>query len=189
MPLRAISRIEDSQTMNIRSGRTGSVLLVLSLGAFATLRAVQTQSVEPPPVKMGLWQTESNTSTAGMENTPMARAGGKHSTVSQGCLTPETWKSELAKIGDNPDCKVSNMHQDAHSISFDETCASERHNTNAHFEGQFDDSEHMHGTVKVQITSPSFPQPITMNMALTSHYLSSSCGDVKPGEGKVIRHE
>jgi hypothetical protein len=138
---------------------------------------------------MGLWQTEANTSTAGMENSPMAHAGGKHSTVSQGCLTPETWKKEFAKIQDNPDCKVSNMHQDAHSISFDETCASERHNTNAHFEGQFDDSEHMHGMAKVQITSPNFPQAITMNMALTSHYLGADCGDVKPGEGKVIRHE
>jgi len=47
----------------------------------------------------------------------------------------------------------------------------------------------MHGTAKVHITGSAFPQGMTMNMALTSHYLGASCGDVKPGEGKVISHE
>jgi hypothetical protein len=56
-----------------------------------------------------------------------------------------------------------------------------------HFEGLFDDDEHMHGNVKVIMTAPSLPQGMTMIMAMKSRYVSASCGDVKPGEGKVIQ--
>ena len=178
--------------MTTRFARIGTFTLLLSLAMFAAVRAAHAQTVEPPPVKMGLWQTETSSAMTGMENSPMARAGGgKHKTVTQGCLTPETWKSEFQKLHneDDSDCKISNTHQDSYSLSFDRICTSERFNTNAHIEAQFDDSEHMHGTGKVQISGAAIPQGMTMDISLSSHYLGASCGDVKPGEGKVIHHE
>ena len=177
--------------MNTRFARIGTLPLFLSLAAFVTVRGAHAQAVEAPPVKMGLWQTEASTTMPGMENMPAGHGGGKHTTISQGCLTPETWKSDFQRIQNPRDssCKISNQHQDSHSLSFDETCTSDQYNTTSHFEGLFDNDEHMHGSGKVQITGAAFPQGMTMNMTLTSHYLGASCGDVKPGEGKVIRHE
>jgi Protein of unknown function (DUF3617) len=173
--------------MNTRFARIGSFSLLLSLATFAAVCALPAQTIEPPPVKMGLWQTESNTSMAGMANTP---GGSKHTIVTQGCLTPETWKSEFAKFQkrEDQDCKVTDMHQDSHALTVDETCASPQYNTTMHIDALFENSEHMHGTGKVHITGPAFPQGMTMDFALSSRYLSSSCGDVKPGEAKVI-HE
>jgi len=167
---------------------------VLSLLCFlaASASAAYAQSVDAPPIKMGLWQTETSTSMAGMENAGAGREGDdKHTSVVQGCLTPETWKNEFQRIQNEQagNCTATNTHQDSHSLSFDETCKSDEYTTTAHFEALFDNSEHMHGTAKVHITGSAFPQGMTMNMALTSHYLGASCGDVKPGEGKVISHE
>jgi hypothetical protein len=177
--------------MNTSPVKLGAIPLLLSLATFTAVRTAHSQSTDAPPVKMGLWETESTAKTTGMENTPMARAGNR-TTVSQGCLTPETWKSGLEHMQNDAqrsDCKVSKMQQDSHSLSFDETCNSERYNSDVHFEALIDDSEHIHGSGKVHITAPGLPQPMTMDMSLKSHYVSASCGDVKPGEGKIIRHE
>jgi Protein of unknown function (DUF3617) len=177
--------------MNTRFAKIGAFAVFFSLATFAAVHALHSQTIQPPPMKMGLWQTESNATIAGMENTPMGQAmGGKHSNVTQGCLTPETWKSTFEKMNDpGADCKMSNLHQDSRSISFDEECTNERHSSKVHFEGLFDDDEHGHGSAKAQITAQGLPQSITMNMTFTSHYLGASCGDVKPGEGKVISHQ
>jgi hypothetical protein len=167
----------------------GILPLLLTLATFSAVDAAQAQTLVPPPIKMGLWQTESSATMTGMEDSPMGKAmSGSHSNVTQGCLTPDTWKDSFQKMQNQlqNDCKVSNMHQDAHSITFEETCTSERYTSNVHFEGFFDDAEHMHGNVKVAMTAPSLPQGMTMNMAMKSHYVSASCGDVKPGEGKVM---
>lgn len=55
-----------------------------------------------------------------------------------------------------------------------------------HFEAQFDGNDHMHGTGKMQMTGQAFPQGMTMNMTMSSHYVGADCGDVKPGSAKVI---
>jgi hypothetical protein len=168
-----------------------TVLSLLCFLAASAASAAYAQSVETPPIKMGLWQTETSTSMAGTENGAGHEGDDKHTSVVQGCLTPETWKNEFQKIQSEQsgNCSATNTHQDSHSLSFDETCKSDQYNTTVHFEALFDNSEHMHGTVKVHITGAAFPQGMTMNMALTSHYLGANCGDVKPGEGKVISHE
>lgn len=177
--------------MNTKLIKLGSIPLSLSLAVFAAGHAVHAQTLETtPPIKMGLWQTEAKTAVSGAENTPLAREG-QRATVTQGCLTPDTWKSTIESLGKNPtiDCKVTNMHQDSQSLSFDEACSSERYNSDMHFQAQITDNEHMQGSAKVKVTAQGLPQPMTMNMTLDSHFLSSSCGDVKPGEGKVISHE
>jgi Protein of unknown function (DUF3617) len=176
--------------MNTRFAKVGTVPSLLALATFCAGHTLRSQTLEPPPIKMGLWQTESNGTVTGMENTPMGKAmSGQHGSVTQGCLTPDTWKNSLQKMqsqNQQNDCKVSNFHQDSHSVSFDEVCTGTRNNSNIHFNATFDDDEHMHGTVKMVMTAAALPQGMTMNMDLKSHYVSSSCGDVKPGEGKVI---
>lgn len=176
--------------MNTRFANIGALLLLPGFAGFAAGQAAQVQTIEPPPIKMGLWQTETNTSVAGLENTPMARAAGKHSSVTQGCLTPDRWKSDFEKMS-NPssDCKTSNVQQDSHSISADMTCTNDRYTSNAHFEGLIDSDESVHGTANIRLTAQGMPQAMTMQMSFTSHYLGASCGDVKPGEGKIISRQ
>jgi hypothetical protein len=167
----------------------GFAAILLSLCTLATVRSACSQTIQLPPVKMGLWQTESHTTMSGMPNTPMAGAAG-HSTVVQGCLTPENWKSDLEKMNSpNSDCQVTNVHQDATSITADMTCTSQRYSSTMHFQGLIDDEEHMHGGAKLQMNVPGMQQPMTMQMTFTSKHLSSDCGDVKPGHGKVISHQ
>lgn len=161
--------------------------------AFCSLVAIQSaraQPDQPPPVQMGLWQTESHTSMGGMANTPMAGAAGQHSSVVQGCMTPDTWKDGLQKMS-NPssDCQMTSLHQDATSITADMKCNSQRYTSTVHLQGIIDNDEHMHGSVHMQINIPGMQQPMTMQSTFTSKHLSADCGDVKPGQGKVISHQ
>jgi len=175
--------------MKIQLPRFGGIPILLSLAALA-LSAAVAQISDIPPVKMGLWQTEVTTTMAGMENMPMAHAMGNHSSTTQSCMTPETWKSDLQKLNDSQhksDCNVTNMHLDTHGMTFDETCTTPNGgNSTIHFEAQFDGNDHMHGTAKMQMSGKGMPQGMTMNMTMTSHYVGADCGDVKPGSAKII---
>jgi len=175
--------------MKQRIIRIGALPVFLTTAVVLAI-ALHAQTLETPPVKMGLWQTEVSTTFAGMANMPAGHAMGDHKTTTQSCWTPETWKNSLEKFNDRQhadNCTVSNMNQSAHGISFDETCSSEGgYNTKMHFEAQFDSSESMTGKGTVAVTGQAFPQGMTMNMSMNSKFLSSSCGDVEPGKAKVI---
>lgn len=157
-------------------------ILVAAVAAFAQLS-------ETPPVSMGLWQTETTSTVTGIENTPMAgmAAAMGRSHVTQSCLTPEKWKSDIQGLNARRqhDCTMTNVHQDAHEVSFDETCAGGSNST--HVDILIDSAEHSHGTVLMKIAAPNLPQPMIIKVSMDSHYLSSDCGGVKPGEGKMIK--
>lgn len=179
--------------MKTRFIKFGVISLSVSVCTVVAICAAhsQSQTIQPPPIKMGLWQTESNTTLGGMPNSPMAGAGN-HSSVTQGCLTPDTWKNDFEKLNNpnpNSNCKVANVQQDSHSISADMVCNSQRYNSTVHFQGLIDDTEHVHGTGNMQVNVQGLQQAMTMQMSFTSKYVSADCGDVKPGEGKVISHK
>lgn len=175
--------------------KTRSLLLVFALSVLsrtASHAQTQPQLSDTPPVTMGLWQTETNATVTGVENTPMAgmAAAMGRAHVSQSCLTPEKWKSDIQGFNARQQhgCTLSNLHQDSHEVSFDEACQGGRGGTNnAHVDILIDSAEHSHGTVIMTIANPAFPQPITVNTSMVSHYVSPGCGDVKPGEGKMIQ--
>lgn len=173
-----------------------SIPLLLSLAALSSAAAwAQDAAASPalsevPPVTMGLWQTETSATVTGVENTPMAgmAAALGRSHVTQSCLTPEKWKSDIQGFNarQQHSCTLSNLHQDSHEISFDETCGAGMTN-NSHVDILIDSAERAHGTVIMKISDPRMPQPITMNMSMVSHYMGPACGDVKPGAGKMIQ--
>jgi len=178
--------------MTIPFARTGACLLLLLLAQFATAAPAQTQLSEMPPVSMGLWQTETTSTVTGLENTPMAgmasALGRPHTT--QSCLTPEKWKSDIQGFNARQQhgCTLLNVHQDSHEVSFDQACQTGRGGTNnAHADILIDSSDHAHGTVVMKVVDPAFPQPMTINVSMVSHYLGSACGDIKPGEGNMIK--
>jgi hypothetical protein len=183
--------------MTISFARAGAGLLLLFVARYATAAqtppqsAPQPQLSEVPPVTMGLWQTDTTSTVTGIENTPMAgmanAMGRPHTT--QSCLTPEKWKSDIQGFNARQQrgCTLSNLHQNPHEISFDQTCESARGTNTAHVDILIDSAEHAHGTVVMTIADPALPQPITVNVSMASRYVSAACGDVKPGEGKMIR--
>lgn len=156
------------------------------LASFASLAAAQT--LEPPPIKMGLWQSEVTTTMEGM---PMPSGQGGRTVVTQGCLTPDTWKKDIQGMQQhmrNTDCSMSNFQQDSHHVSFDESCTSSQAGfaNTIHFEMLIDDPENGHGHADMKMTGPNLPQGMAMHMNMTTKYLKADCGDVKPGEGKVV---
>jgi hypothetical protein len=174
--------------MRIHLVPAGSLLI---LSTFALAQAPS----GPPPVKMGLWQTETTTSISGATDSPMAKAmanGVGRTTVTQGCLTPETWTKDIQGMQERQhgaDCSQSNFQQDSHKVTYDEVCSSQGgYATNVHFEMMVDDLENGHGSADVKMSGAAFPQGMTMHMTMKTKFLSSDCGSVKPGEGKVI-HE
>jgi hypothetical protein len=145
---------------------------------------------ETPPVSMGLWQTETTGTVSGVEGTPMAAMASTmaRGRVVQSCLTPDRWRSDIQGFNARQQhgCTLSNLHQDSHEISFDQACGPNDMNT-SHVDILIDSTEHAHGTVVMKIVNPSLPAPMTINLTMVSHYLGSACGDVKPGEGKVVK--
>jgi hypothetical protein len=172
--------------------KTPSLVLLLSFSVLAAAAQAPNQLSETPPVSMGLWQTDTNSTVTGLENTPMAGMasvlGRPHTT--QSCFTPEKWKSDIQGFNarQQRNCTLSNLHQDAHEITFDEACQTARGSANnVHVDILIEDQQHSHGTVVMKIAEPSLPQPMVINVTMTSHYLGSDCGDVKPGEGKMVK--
>ena len=165
--------------------------LLLSLATLAITATAQVADM-PPPVKMGLWQTEVTSTMSGMENTPMAAmaAHNGRTHINQSCLTREKWKEDIQDLNQrqaNRECTMTNVHQDAKSLSFDQNCNSGGGKMTGHFKMEADDPEHMHGGGTMTMEMQGLPQPITVNTTIASHFMSSDCGSVKPGESKMIQ--
>ena len=173
----------------MKTGFPGTRFALPLAVVFLTVAAAA-QLSDTPPVTMGLWQTESSSTVTGVENTPMAgmaaAMGRQH--VSQSCLTPERWKSDIQGFNSRQQhgCTLSNVHQDSHEISFDEVCG-QGGATSSHVDIIIDSAEHAHGTVSLNISNPQLPQPMKVNVSMEAHYLGADCGDVKPGEAKMVR--
>lgn len=161
-----------------------------ALFLLASLAAAQT--ITTPPVKMGLWQSESTTTVAGMENMPMGGAMAPHKIVSQSCFTPDTWQKDLQgarREQQKMNCTISGFHQDSHRISLDEQCSPHQDmTTTLHIEMLIDSDTAMHGTVDMKMSAPGLPHGMQMKSEIASHFVSSDCGDVKPGHARVLQH-
>lgn len=171
--------------MNLRIATFATLPLLASLASIAAA-----QTLEPPPIKMGLWQSEVTTTMEGMPTMPSGMGSG-HTIVTQGCLTPDTWKKDIQGMQQhmhNTNCTLSNFEQDSHHVSFDQACTSAQagFSSNTHFEMLIDDPENGHGHADTKMTGSNIPQGMAMHMTMKTKYLSADCGSVKPGEGKVI---
>lgn len=175
------------------------ILAALAL-ALLTLTFVARAQTGPPPVKMGLWQLSTTRNMTGMTLPPevvekmkaMGRPlpGGEHTTVTQNCLTEEQWKEGLGGTpkSDQQKCAPKNFTRNAHQLSFDIDCTDPRGGrVVGRMEFIFDNPEHLHGTVNMNSTQIDAQHSnIVMSTKIDGHYISSNCGDVKPGNDKVI---
>lgn len=179
-------------------------LSAIPIAACVTIAiAAGAQSTTPPPVKMGLWETTVTSQISGFQLPPdviaklkaMGRSvpGGAHTVVTQGCLTPEEWRDQMEKMNQpaNSDCTVTHRQVEARKFAFDISCNSEHGMTvTGHWEIQATDEEHSHGSghMTSDAAGPN-GRSFAMDSTFDSHFLKSDCGDVKPGNAKIIRHD
>ena len=111
--------------MKTRSVGKAALLVVIALASFLAAGASLAQNTEPPPIKMGLWQSETTSKMTGVENTPMARLGVPQTHVNQACMTPEKWKDDFANMQSKSrmqNCQGSGIRQDGKKFTVDEVC-------------------------------------------------------------------
>ena len=158
-----------------------SVSLVLSFSAVAS---AQVPNIAPPPIKMGLWQSSVTVNAGGMA------PGAGHPITNQSCYTPDSWKQAMQQMQSRQQkmtCTTSNMQQNSHKMSFDGQCTADQGMTvSYHVEMFLDSDEAMHGTSAVKMSGPQFPQGMSMSSAISSKFISSDCGAIKPGESKPV---
>lgn len=151
------------------------------LPLFICAAALAQSPITPPPIRMGLWQYEVTVNG-------MPGPGGPHTIVTQSCVTPETWTRGFQNIRPSEQCTTTNMHQTAHSVSFDVACSQQNMSSTAHVQMELDSETEMHGTVDSTVSGPGFPG-MNMTSAIHSKFLTTDCGDVQPGQSRMVSHQ
>jgi len=153
---------------------------------------------EPPPVKMGLWQNSITNTMAGIQLPPdvvaklqaMGRpvpGAAPRTTVTQSCLTAESWQKSITDMQQKQNCQVTNLHQSAAAMSGDMTCTMPEGTSKGHMEMTFPTMEKMNGKVHMEVTTSRQPQPIIVNATFDSVYQGADCKGISPDSAKVVR--
>ena len=143
-----------------------------SLGVVLAVSAVMV--AQGPPIKMGLWET----------NSVVDNGDGSPTKVKlRSCITPADWQKMLqGTVQQKPGC-TNSVAKTATGYSFDVNCDNPRMKIQAHGSSHIVDSEHaqseMHMTMNFEGKTNN-----TVSHS-DSHYVSASCGTVKPGEPDI----
>jgi hypothetical protein len=163
-----------------------SPLLLFSCAALAA--AQSPAPVSAPPIKMGLWQSSVTVDMSAMTG----MHGGSITNTSQSCMTPDTWKNAFHSMQQRQqqtpaNCSTTNVQQDAHQLAFQIDCSTPQGDSSSIHVQMFLDSETaMHGHATVKMSGPNLPQGVSMSSVISSKFVSSDCGSVKPGESKPL---
>lgn len=153
-------------------------VLFLAMGSLASAQSTPAA----PALHMGLWQSEVTVEISGMSG----GTGAPRRIVKQSCMKRDSWKKALEQMQNQRQqvsCTTSNLQQDEHHVSFDESCTAEHNVTSTmHIAMELDSKEAMHGTTSVNISGPDVPQGISIKSTIRSKFLKSDCGALKPGE-------
>lgn len=129
---------------------------------------------------MGLWQYE--VTLTGMPG----QGAASRSVVTQSCVTRDTWTQSFRSARQQTQqCTTKNLHQSQHAVSLDVSCSQQNFTTTTHVEMALDSDSEMHGTVVTQMSGPNFPG-MTMTSKIHSKFLRADCGDIKPGQGRMV---
>jgi hypothetical protein len=125
------------------------------------------------PIKMGLWERTMVTT---------GHAGPVTMKV-KSCITPATWEEILANtLKQHQDCTMNNS-KTAHGYMSSGSCAIPHGSMVLRGSTTMQDSEHIvsefHSTMTVD------GKVLESESHFTSHFVSASCGTVKPGEPEI----
>ncbi|HSY02910.1 MAG TPA: DUF3617 family protein [Acidobacteriaceae bacterium] len=167
--------------MNLRSAVLATTSLLLATTFLAAAQSA-------PPIKMGLWE---HSVTLDMSGMPNGMGGASHTVSNQTCMSNDTWKEALQSMqsrrqqANAANCSTSNVEQDSHHFAFDVACVAQQGmNTKMHLDMTLDSEESMHGTMSTTMSGPNIPQGMSMKATIQSKFVSSDCGNLKPGQQK-----
>jgi len=177
--------------------RTGILLGVALMCPMAGWAADQ-----PFDIKPGLWNISTTTQMSGAppipnldQMTPEQRArieaalknvgGGSHAITMKKCITKEDIQKALAEASSSKDstCSPKLVSSSASKVVLHIDCTQEKRETKSSGDiiVERQDSEHFKATGTVKINSAN-GRTMDVKSALTGTFVSSDCGDVKPGE-------
>ena len=155
-----------------------TAMLLLAAAVAAAAQALPAT----PPMKMGLWETESATkmNILGM---PAAMAGMANRTVKvRGCVTPESYAKYVTAAQQRKDCEFTNTKWSNSSYTTDLSCNKGR--MTGHTEITFDSTDAAHGTSHIETDGG---KGMTGDSTLTMHYLGSDCGSITPDKPLIVK--
>lgn len=183
------------------------------LVTFALASFAHAQSATSAPVKAGLWETTIS-STMQMQLPPelqprldamtpqqqammksrMPGAAGARAPMvntTHSCSTGQMSVNDLINQTEQKSgakCTLTNQTQTATGVSFDISCTMTEGNAAGHSSFTMADSDHVSGAthMTMQMTGGGGPSSMTIDSTLTSHYLGSDCGDVKPNTSVAV---
>lgn len=140
------------------------------------------QMPSKPPMKMGLWETTTNSSIS-MPGMNMPSGVGNRTTTVRSCATPESYADAFRREELRASCERSNEKWTGSTYSFDIACGQPK--GKGHFEMTFDTADAGHGTMHVETAMQD--HSMTLDMTMKAHWLSADCGAVAPGKGVIVR--
>ena len=146
--------------------RRVAVLLFLMLLSAGSMFA-QSLSVKP-----GLWEHV------------MLGDDGKPEMKALNCITPTGLADMLASANKHPGCKITSQNMTSKSLTVDMACDRANVKMTSHGVLEAIDSEHMRSTTTVKMTMNGKTSETTAKSV--AQFKSSSCGDVKPGDPKIL---
>jgi len=142
----------------------------------AALLAVSSGALyaQAPPIKMGLWEKTLTTSGG---------VGGDATMKAKSCVTAETWQQMLSNASkQHAGCNI-NRTQSGNTYSYSGSCALQHVTMTMKGSTTIRDAEHI--TSESQTTTVINGKTRQAVMKDESHFVSSNCGSVKPGEPEI----
>jgi hypothetical protein len=174
--------------------------IISVVAVLGSLGVALAQTVEPPPIKMGLWQSTITSTISGIQIPPDVAArmkamgrplptGQPRTMVTQSCATPEKWKDMFRDLRRQGQCQFRNEHLTSSSLTADLACKSPdgSYSSSGHIDVSFVSEEKLHGKVHVEMIMESQPQPIVSDMSFDSAYQGADCHGISPDSAKIIR--
>ena len=100
------------------------------------------------------------------------------------CLTQKSFAEMMTKVNAHPGCKLTSQYFSSRGITVDMSCDTSKYQMNSHGVIDVLDSEHVRGTQTLKMIVQGHSNE-SINQS-TGHFLSSSCGHVKPGNPEII---
>jgi len=190
--------------------RTSIFCLSITL-TLATAAAPFAHAQSATPIKAGLWETTVTSSTqmqlppeiqarldamtpqqqAMMKaNMPGGMSGSSPAvTTTHSCSTGQTVQDLMNQARQKgSECKLTNQTQTANGASFDISCTMPQGTANGHSSFTMADSNHVNGTTHMtaNMNAGGRPTSMTMDSTISSKYLGSDCGAIKPNSAVVV---
>ncbi|HEV2577721.1 MAG TPA: DUF3617 family protein [Acidobacteriaceae bacterium] len=128
--------------------------------------------VAAPPIKMGLWE-------ATITNSLISKT-----LKTRSCVTPQSYQDAMTRVP--PGCTIANKMQTPTSISGDLSCTLQHGGTTTgHIDVEMPDPTTMTSTVQLNVTAGGQTTP--MKLTTESHFVAADCGDLGPGQSKMVQ--